>query len=143
MIKEITFQECLPLWQLLWADRVSPIEPTSAMVIPLDVSVREYSTMIGKPTFLGYFENNILVGVNSHHPIQNFSRSRGLYVLGSHRGKGIAVKLLKETIARCHNLVWSYPKDAALSVYLRAGFHAISGPIVDTVDNKTNYYVSV
>ena len=141
MIREITYEECLPLWQLLWAGRVSPIEPTSAMVIPFDPLKREYTTKIGTPVFLGYFDNDILVGVNSYHKIGNFYRSRGLYVLGSHRKQGIGEALLRETKSRAAGPVWSYPKMEALSVYLKAGFVEISNPIYDEVEGKTNVYV--
>lgn len=141
MIREITYEECLPLWQLLWAGRVSPIEPTSAMVIPFDANEREFSQNIGTPTFLGYFDGDVLVGVNSFHKIENFYRSRGLYVLGSHRKRGIGEALLRETIARTPAPVWSYPKMEALPVYLKAGFMEISNPVYDEVEDKTNMYV--
>lgn len=141
MIREITYQECLPLWQLLWAGRVSPIEPTSAMAIPFDPQEREYSDDIGTPIFLGYFDGEDLVGVNSYHRVNNFYRSRGLYVKGSHRRQGIAQKLLAETIERCPTGVWSYPKVEAVSVYLAVGFMEISLPVFDPVENKTNQYV--
>jgi len=141
MIREITYEECLPLWQLLWAGRVSPIEPTSAMAFPHDVNVREYTNDIGTPTFLGYFDGAILVGVNSYHKVDNFYRSRGLYVLGSHRKQGIGEALLRATIERNNRPVWSYPKMEALSVYLKAGFTETGDPVYDAVESKTNQYV--
>jgi GNAT superfamily N-acetyltransferase len=141
MIREITYEECLPLWQLLWASRVSPIEPTSAMAFPWDVKVREYTKNIGTPTFLGYFDGDLLVGVNSFHQVDNMYRSRGLYVLGSHRKKGIGEALLRATIQRAPKHVWSYPKMEALSVYQKAGFNLVGEPVYDEVEGKTNQYV--
>ena len=141
-IQEITYQECLPLWSLLWANRVSPIEPTSAMLLPNDpMGQRVYSNIIGSPIFLGVYDNDTLVGVNSYHTVGNQTRSRGLYVRGSHRGQGIGELLLRETIKRT-NQVWSYPKQEALNVYLKAGFKLYSEAIVDDIENKTNFYVT-
>jgi GNAT superfamily N-acetyltransferase len=141
MIREIKYQECLPLWQLLWAGRVSPIEPTSAMAFPFDVNVREYTQNIGTPTFMGYFDGDLLVGVNSYHTVDNFYRSRGLYVLGSHRKQGIGEALLRATIERTERPVWSYPKIEAMSVYLKAGFTETGEPVYDDIEGKTNQYV--
>ena len=141
MIREITYEECLPLWQLLWAGRVSPIEPTSSMALPFNVNVREYTQNIGKPTFLGYFDGEVLVGVNSYHAVDQLCRSRGLYVLGSHRKQGIGEGLLRATIERSPRHVWSYPKMEALPVYLKAGFIETGPPVFDAVEDKTNQYV--
>ncbi len=143
-IQEITYEQCLTLWQLLWVDRVSPIEPTSAMKLPRFATTREYSDLIGEPTFLGAFWDDQLVGVNSLHSVgEHQMRSRGLYVLPEFRSKGIATKLLKETIARnpLDKILWSYPKDKALPTYVRAGFRVITDRIYDATEDKWNYYV--
>jgi GNAT superfamily N-acetyltransferase len=147
MIKEITYQECLTLWNLLWADRVSPIEPCSAMDLPpnlpWDCVERPHTTNYGQPTFLGAFRDGELVGVNSLHHVNGRIRSRGLYVLGSHRGHGIAKDLLLETITRADGLeVWSFPKKEALMVYIRAGFFQVSPMMWDHKENKNNCYVT-
>lgn len=142
-IQEITYEQCLTLWNQLWANRVSPIEPTSAMTFS-HTSQRSYTTNVGTPTFLGAFVNEQLVGVNSIHDVdENQQRSRGLFVLPEFRSNGIATKLLKATIAcrkpgRC---LWSYPKDSALPTYVRAGFRVITDRIYDPVEDKWNYYV--
>jgi GNAT superfamily N-acetyltransferase len=144
MIQEITFEECLKLWHLLWLTRVSPIEPTSAMTLPNHITLeRQYSNDVGNPTFLGYHQDGKLVGVNSFHRVSDSMRSRGLFVLDSCRGKGIAHQLLGETIRRAgeHFYVWSYPKKEALSVYLKAGFKLVTDGIYDPIEQKWNYYV--
>ena len=141
-IKQITYEECLVLWKMLWVERVSPIEPTSAMLFNPKSEERIYSNKIGNPIFLGAYEDDILVGVNSLHEIENTTRSRGLYVLGEHRGKGIANRLLLETIYRSKNMIWSYPKLEALHVYTHAGFNISSAKIFDPIENKSNFYVS-
>jgi GNAT superfamily N-acetyltransferase len=140
-IKQITYEECLVLWKMLWVNRVSPIEPTSSMVFYPSCKGRIYSQNIGTPIFLGAFIDGILVGVNSLHSLDDTTRSRGLYVLGEHRGKGIANALLKATIDHAESFVWSYPKEEALSVYEKAGFKIASEIIHDVIENKWNYYV--
>jgi GNAT superfamily N-acetyltransferase len=151
MIKEITFEQCLPMWEVLWKDRVSPFSDRSAMLLPsYDQMVlgmhrlhTTHSENIGEPTFLGYFDGDQLVGVNSYHEIMGTIRSRGLYVLDSHRGKGIASQLLGEVIRRApvEAVVWSFPNAAAFNVYIRAGFEKYSEALWDNVENKTNFYV--
>jgi GNAT superfamily N-acetyltransferase len=150
MISDISYEECLTLWNLLWSSRKTPIEPTSHMIlrsqeqIDTSNSIYAYSNDIGDPTFLGYFLDGRLVGVNSYHRIDTTIRSRGLYVLDSYRGKGIANQLLGEVIrrAKIDSMVWSFPKDSALSVYLRVGFELNSLACYDPLDQKTNYYVT-
>lgn len=152
MIRDITFEECLPLWQVLWAKRVSPIMSVSAMTLPsmVDMDNNFYrlhttSDNIGVPTFLGYFDGDKLVGVNSYHEVAGTIRSRGLYVLDSHRGKGIACELLGEVIRRApvETAVWSFPNSAAFKVYIRAGFEQYSKALFDDLENKHNFYVMV
>lgn len=141
-IQQISYDECIVLWQLLWADRVSPIEPTSAMMLPNNDCHRLYSNEVGTPTFLGAFENGVLVGVNSLHPVSDTIRSRGLYVVGEYRGLKIGQKLLEKTIEMGDGkLVWSFPKQEALNTYLRSGFSVASPMVHDVIENKWNCYV--
>lgn len=141
-IKPIQFEECLQLWNVLWANRVSPIEPTSAMMLT-DKPTRKYSMDIGEPTFLGAFVGNELVGVNSMHYIDGTTRSRGLYVKPEYRGNGTGVELLKRTVDLSADLpCWSYPKKEALNTYLRAGFKQVSDFFWDETEKKWNCYVS-
>lgn len=151
MIRDITFDECLPMWQALWNNRVSPIDDRSAMLLPtpdqMDLGMVRLHAMtlddIGAPTFLGYYDGEQLVGVNSYHEIMGTIRSRGLYVLDSHRGKGIACQLLGEVIRRApvDAVVWSFPNAAAFKVYIRAGFEQYSQALYDQIEQKTNFYV--
>jgi GNAT superfamily N-acetyltransferase len=147
MIRIISYEECLTLWNRLWIDRQTPIEPTSHMIlmdqkrINSSKSIYSYSNDIGNPTFLGYFHDRRLVGVNSYHRVDTTIRSRGLYVLDSYRGKGIASCLLGEVINRAEtdSIVWSFPKESALSVYLKAGFELNSDSCHDRLEQKNNY----
>jgi hypothetical protein len=38
-------------------------------------------------------------------------------------------------------MIWSYPREEAIRVYLNAGFEICSEKIIDLVDHKSNYYV--
>jgi len=142
MISPISYHECLALWNVLWAGRVSPIEPTSAMAWPESDWVRRYSMDMGEPTFLGAFRDGKLVGVNSLHRIDDRYRSRGLFVQEEYRGTGVGVELLEETILRANGKIWSYPKEQAVNTYVRAGFKIASPKLFDEVENKWNIYVS-
>lgn len=142
MIQEISYQECLVLWERLWATRNSPITETSAMTLQ-DTEMRGYSSDIGQPVFLGAFVDGILVGVNSLHSIDDTVRSRGLFVVPEHRKNGIGEKLLRETVNRARGSVcWSFPKKEAIGVYLSSGFRPHSQFFHDPVEMKWNCYVS-
>lgn len=125
MIKEIAYDEIFPIWEAyLWHNRTTTITPTSAMDY---LGGYHMDNMNYKPTFLGYFNDQNLIGVNSGHKCRDNSyRSRGLYVHQSYRKQGIATKLLKATIEqgvleKC-NYVWSYPRDTSWNAYANAGF---------------------
>jgi GNAT superfamily N-acetyltransferase len=142
-LHEISYDKCLPLWEQLWNARVSPIEPTSAMILPEDRTIRAYSNEIGPPTFLGVFDGSYLIGVNSYHDVGEQQRSRGLFVLPEYRGQGVGLWLLKETLSRRdpNKLMFSFPKEQALTTYTRAGFKVTSERMFDFHENKANYYV--
>ena len=143
--EEISYETCLTLWKELWAERVSPIEPTSAMILPEDYAGRAYSNLIGPPTFIGVYDGIKLVGVNSFHDVgENQQRSRGLFVLPEYRGHGIGTALLRQTLAmrKPDKLMFSYPKEQAVTAYIQAGFKVVSERLFDPVENKANYYVT-
>jgi GNAT superfamily N-acetyltransferase len=145
MIKEISYEECLPVWNKLWADRKTKIEPISFMKFPTivnnsyDYTERE---KISSPIFLGYFDGQILIGVNSLHTVEDTTRSRGLFVFPQYRNQGIGNSLLKKTIdLATGKFIWSFPKKEALNTYLSVGFELASEPIYDSLECKTNFYV--
>jgi len=141
MLHHINFETIYPIWKnKLWPNRVSDITGTSAMKYlgSYDNKNMEYA-----PTFLAYFLNNQIAGVNSGHQcMDNGYRSRGLYVFPDYRGQGIGIKLLKATIKIGKELgcdyVWSYPKDSSWSTYNKAGFSLSSDWEIS--ENGTNAY---
>jgi hypothetical protein len=65
MIKSLFWKEILPIWQTqLWPNRISAIEPNSAMVYKSGYDMYNMNTI---PTFFGYYVDDKLVGVNSGH----------------------------------------------------------------------------
>lgn len=137
MFEELTFEEILPFWRQLWAQRRSAIEPMSCMTLN-----REYSLETSNPYYYGFKLNDRIVGVNSIHDILNTSRSRGLYVLPEFRHQGIGEKLIRHGIERAtFPTLWSFPKEEALAVYLKCGYSNYSDWIHDPTEKKLNRYV--
>lgn len=125
-IKTITWEQILPIWtDLLWPNRKSPIKPMSSMRWlgdGYDMNVyRQYT-----PVFYGAFVNGVMVGVNSIHGIGNGCRSRGLYVVESMRGMGIANLLLQHSVKEAQRLgfpnIWTCPRQSAMKAYEKVGF---------------------
>lgn len=146
-IELIEFESVLAHWsEYLWPNRDSEIKPMSSMVIndganiDYDMSIYQKYT----PIFLGYYQDNTLVGVNSGHKTSDYDfRSRGLYVDPIVRGQGIGVALLEETVnigryLSC-NYCWSLPRKQALKTYLRSGFTQ-KGQFFSTETSDENCY---
>jgi len=142
MIKQITFSAIYHIWEAyLWHNKTSTITPTSAMDY---LGGYHMQNMECTPTFFGYFdEHNNLLGVNSGHKCRDNSyRSRGLYVHGSFRNRGIATELLISTIEQgkkegC-SYVWSYPRENSWKAYAKAGF-TLTSDWTDTELGKNAY----
>lgn len=130
MIVFLEYNDIYQIWkQHLWPDRKSDITPTSAMMFLGDYNS---DNMSYKPSFLGYIEDEELLGVNSGHMcVDNSYRSRGLFVFPKARNKGIGSKLLIATIDQgskeSATFVWSYPKQTSWKAYEKAGF-SLSSP---------------
>lgn len=128
MIKLINYDLIKNIWVThLWPGR-NDIEPHSAMLFKEGHDLKNF---MFKPTFLGYYFNEMLVGVNSGHRCCDSSyRSRGLFVLPEYRNKGIATKLLSHTIEQGikegSKFVWSYPRKESWHSYEKAGFFLAS-----------------
>lgn len=129
MIKQITFEEILPIWtNHLWPNRTSPIEPHSAMLFKEKYDMQNYKY---PASFFAYYINDNIIGVNSgHRTFDDGYRSRGLYVMPEYRKKGIAKKLLLHTIEQGKiegaQFIWSYPRQPSWKSYESAGFELAS-----------------
>jgi len=129
MMKEIAFDEILPVWRdYLWPDRTSEITATSAMTY---LGGYDLVNMQSESTFFAYMIDNEIAGVNSGHlTMDNSYRSRGLFVFDTYRRKGIGTLLLKATIDQAKlegaALCWSYPRKSSWKSYLNAGFELAS-----------------
>lgn len=129
MILKTDFDTIYKIWrENLWSDRVSAIEPQSAMLLTggYDLKNFEYT-----PTFFIYMVNDQIAGCNSGHKCCDGSyRSRGLYVYPDFRKKGYAKKLLLATIEQGMKeratYVWSYPRYESWPSYKAAGFELVT-----------------
>ena len=129
-LEEIKFNEILPYWRdRLWPDRISPIEPASSMLYlgGYDITIKYFN----QPTFFAIKVDGLIVGVNSGHQTSDTDyRSRGIWVDPDFKMFGNGRRLIDaaEVEARrlgC-NILWSCPRQSALSFYLRCGFKQTS-----------------
>lgn len=145
MINLISWETIKHVWtDHLWTKRESPIEPNSAMNFLNGYSSYNLHTT---PTFLGYFVDKELAGVNSGHMCENNQyRSRGLYVFDKYRGQGLGVKLLLATINQAKNenadMIWSLPRYTSWNTYSNAGF-VLSSEWFTTETSNSNAYCSL
>lgn len=138
-IRSISEEAISNFWKLhLW----STVRMSSSIVYNTQPYEYDLSFHNATKTFLGLFEGDVLVGVNSGHTTGDCYRSRGLVVAPNYRGKGYGIVLLKETIQRSEGkFVWSMPKRTALSTYIKAGFKQTSD-FFETETSDENCYVS-
>lgn len=154
MIREITFEEIKPMWELLWPGR-DDIKPMSSMSNhdPNAIDMTIYDKY--EPTFFGIFtdDTNELVAVNSCHPTTDKRmRSRGLFVKVGYGGKGLGQFILQCTINYAKDkgfaVIWSIPRKTAIKTYTAVGFveqgepiYCDSYPTSGVMQQELNYYV--
>lgn len=140
MIYEVSEETIKAFWkEHLWTN--IEIRPSSSIVYgtyPYEYNLNYHKT---KKIFLGLFEGEELVGVNSLHRTDDEFRSRGLVVLPKCRGKGYGKRLLLETIKLSNGKVWSMPKRSALQTYLSVGFVKTS-EFFETETSEANCFVA-
>lgn len=145
MIEKISWDQILNIWSnRLWPNRISKIEPNSAMVYMGGYDMFNMNTT---PTFFGLFVNNELVGVNSGHMCNDKQyRSRGLFVDPKHRGNKYGSMLLSATIEQGRlegaDMVWSLPRKTSILAYQHAGFE-LSSDWFPTETSDYNAYVKI
>jgi len=146
VIKEIDFETIHLAWKKeLWSDR-EDIRPVSSMTYNRKYDMTVYDLSISNPIYLGYYVNDVLVGVNSGHIVGNREyRSRGLWVDEKFRGQNIGKQLLISVIdqGKIQNSLytWSLPRKQSLYAYLSAGFEKTSKWINEGVLYGPNCYV--
>jgi len=144
IVKQIDFDTIKDIWKNeLWENRQSEIKATSSMVFNggYDMSIHN-----NVPTFLCVENENQIVAVNSGHmTINNFYRSRGLWVKQEFRKKGITYLLfdvlMKQALKEGAKFIWSLPRSSSLSVYLKNGFVCESNPVYN-FEFGPHFYVS-
>jgi L-amino acid N-acyltransferase YncA len=143
MILRIIWGEIYKIWATeLWPDRISPIEPNSAMVFncPGQYDIKNMKTA---PTFLGFVRSGQILGVTSGHACVDRSyRIRGTWVHSTLRGSGIAYKLIdqivKQGISEQTDFAWTMPRvGASLKMFTKLGFQ----PVSDTHKTETGQNV--
>lgn len=130
IIKEIPFSTIEHVWRThLWPGRVSAIEPYSAMMFMHD----KYDTSFAdRPqVFLGGYEDDVLVAVNSLHLAEAYmARSRGLWVDPAQRGHGYGFRMLNATSSVAEELgadaIWSFSRQSSIRSYEQADFTRVS-----------------
>ena len=144
IVKQVSFDVIKEIWKNdLWADRQSEIKGTSSMVFNggYDMSIHN-----NKPTFLCVENESQIVAVNSGHmTVNNYYRSRGLWVKPEYRNKGMTYLLfdvlMKQAVKEGAKFMWSLPRSSSLLAYIKNGFVCKSQPIYD-FEFGPHFYVS-
>ena len=142
-IKKISWDEIYPIWKdYLWKNRKTAIKPTNGMLLSGEY---DKDVEMNNPTFFGAFSNEELIGVNSGFATSDKEyRSRGIYVSKMWRKKGVAQLLFEavedQAIKEGKKILWSIPRESALSAYQNFGFEVLSQCTAD-MEFGPNYYV--
>lgn len=139
---EIDFETIIPLWKKLWPD--TEHRQMSSMMYQGGFDMEIYKKY--KPTFIGHFIGEKLVGVNSGHRTTDLMyRSRGIWIDKSHRGLGISTALFQFTqdvaVQEGCKMLWSIPRKSAYNSYYRFGFRRTSDYFNEGMDYGPNCYV--
>jgi ribosomal protein S18 acetylase RimI-like enzyme len=138
-IREITFEEIKPYWNILWKNYVDEGYDISKVNIwtqknycykILNHFNNEQLVDLLKPTYIAYFVDDDIVGVESGYKTNiDYYRIRGLWVDESYRNKKIATELVKwfENKSK-EKYIWTIPRQISLGFYLKLGFK-ITGTI--------------
>ena len=146
---KVQFEDIKVVWETkLWPHRESAIEPMSVMTWPFEGDPDKYDMSIldkYAPTFFAVEKDSKLIGVNSGHRTSDMHyRSRGIWVDPKYRKSGVAQHLFNvtELQAKRENceMIWSLPRETALSAYTKFGFETVGG-FIKTETSESNIYV--
>jgi GNAT superfamily N-acetyltransferase len=146
---KISFEQICDVWKVeLWPERVSDIEPHSAMTWPFEGTPEQYDMNIFeyRPIFWGVYMDDKLVGVNSGHRTTDTQyRSRGIWVDPQYRKHGISQMLFTMTehqakLEDC-DMIWSIPRKSALPAYSKFGFKTVGEYFDEGMEFGPNIYV--
>ena len=148
LYRTISWKMISDIWSnQLWPNRDSPIETHSAMVWPYGDNPDVYSMEVFgyEVKFIGAFDHDKLIAVNSGHLTSTTEyRCRGLWVNPEHRRQGIAhtmfALLENHALIQGANLMWSLPRQSALTSYVLYGFRP-QGDFLVTETSDSNIYV--
>ena len=123
-IKEINFETILPLWKLLWSD-TDYIRPMSSIKYLGGYDTAIYTKF--HPTFLGLYDNEILIGcISGHKSSHEDYRIRGIYILPEYRSKNLSKMLFDAIILQAKKenstQIWSLPKQESFFSYRKKNF---------------------
>jgi ribosomal protein S18 acetylase RimI-like enzyme len=147
-IREITFEEILPYWKILWKEYVD--RGYGINKVNLDTQKdwthlayyhisHEWVEKLIKPVYAACFIDEKIVGVESGYKTNiDYYRIRGLWVDENYRRRGVATKLVRyfEGLSKEY-YIWTIPRATAIKFYLSCGFN-IDGKL-DTIYG-TNYF---
>ena len=140
---KISFDECKEVWQHnLWKDRQSPIKSISSMIYLGGYNMLIYNN---EPTFFAIKNNEKIIAVNSGHmTVDNYYRSRGLWVAEEYRNKGLTyllfTALLDQAKTEGAQYIWSLPRNDSVGAYIKNGFHIV-GNSTNDFELGPHYYV--
>lgn len=144
MIEISSFEEIYPYWdKFLWPNRESKILKASSMMYGGGYDKKIATTAL--PVFWKILDSREIIGINSgFKTANNYFRSRGLWVHPSYRKQGLSQKLLSaaetEAIKQKCLYLWSVPRTASLTAYIKFGFQVTSEPFSEGMEFGPNCY---
>lgn len=149
VVHESTFAAILPMWELLWPGRVSPIRPYSTMVY-LGGKDQSIATTYGNQArFFAVIDQDgdQMAGVFSGHPVSDTHyRARGLYVDPRYQSLGVGTLLVANVVNAAMmadaDVCWCIPRVPNVSFFQSCGFVQTSEPTTVDMEFGPNVYVA-
>lgn len=122
IIKEVTFEECLPLLNELWPD-LEPIFPIDNIFGRINFTKRELAKI--KPRFfVASFNNSYIACTHAYMTSETELRIRGTYCKEQFRRTGITKQTVQYAIDQFPNakLIYTFPRQGSEKFYEKLGF---------------------